>query len=315
MQTCEWVWIVGGGQMQLPMAQEIKRRGYALIITDGDENCSVRPLADKFACISTYDIVGHICYLNKLRQVGISIRAVLTDAADVGLTVSYLAQQLGLPAATLGAAEVVNHKAKLRAALEYPHPVYKSFYAPEDCTTLADEWEYHAANQGIPPYPCVIKPADNCASRGITRVYTPHALLGAVERAREHSRALVPTILIEECLQGQEYAFDFLVRECRVWQGELRPWKVCSELQVTYLNGAKRLFGEFGIETGHINPIVADKQVLELARDIVGKTGLDQGPFKMDLIDDPRYGLCVLECATRLSGGWDHTHSGVMATG
>ena len=50
------VWLVAGGPMQRRAAEAIKRRGYALILTDGNPDCACAPLADAFVRLDTFDI-------------------------------------------------------------------------------------------------------------------------------------------------------------------------------------------------------------------------------------------------------------------
>ena len=76
------------------------------------------------------------------------------------------------------------------------------------------------------------------------------------------------------------------------------------------------MFGDFGLELGHINPAfeTVPTRVLELASEAVRKFKLVEGPLKLDLIYTKAYGWCILEAAARWSGGYDHGFSAKYAT-
>jgi hypothetical protein len=112
-------------------------------------------------------------------------------------------------------------------------------------------------------------------------------------------------VLIEEKLSGPEVAVDWLMID-----GTIR-----------YVNGVYRFFRHhkpgsdeklFGIESAIINPFVPntsiehiDNTLIIQAENTARRLGVLNGPFKTDAIFDERYGWCILECATRWSGGWD----------
>jgi hypothetical protein len=112
---------------------------------------------------------------------------------------------------------------------------------------------------------------------------------------------LVDTVLVEEHLVGQEYATD---------------WFVTNDA-VIFVNGAKRVFDYFGIEIGYTTPIwlAVPERVQQLAEYAAKKLNISGGPFKIDWLYDERYGWCILECATRHSGGLDHSICAQLTTG
>src|SRR5437660_479001 len=58
------IWLIAGGAMQRLAAEKIKAMGYALILTDGSPSCAVRPLADAFVHLDTFDIAGNTARAN-----------------------------------------------------------------------------------------------------------------------------------------------------------------------------------------------------------------------------------------------------------
>ncbi len=297
----DYVWIIGGGLMQVPIIKEMRSRGFSIMVTDRDINAPGCMLADTVVQLDTYDEYGHMELAETLTTLPC---AVLTDAADVGPMVSMLAEYFDLPACSFYAAQGARDKALMRHALRLEHPVYSFSLSDSDPGQVFSNWEHKASEAGIRHYPAIVKAADACATRGVTKVnsYTDFAPAVAEAIRNNHESKY---ILVEECLYGEEYATDWFVDP--------------RDSDVTFVNGAKRVFdktpGNFGIELGHTNPWLPPVEVYELANLAVAKLQIDQGPFKMDLLHDKRYGWCILECATRWSGGFDHTHTAVYSTG
>lgn len=294
-----WIWLIGGGIMQIPMLQKIKARGYKALVTDGNPQCPARWLgADAFFRVSTYDVYGHLILASKLQ--GIRIEGVLTVAADVGPTVSAVAKFLDLPACSPIAAEKSRDKVDMRVAtsLLRSHPVW--MVVPETRASAAWlMWDAWTRAKGVPSLPCVVKPPDNRASRGLTVVKRPEDMASAIRKAANSGINRKGIALIEEFLEGDEYAIDTFI--------------INGEAKV--VNIAKRFFHKPGIEAGHVNPGQFDPGMERIATEYAGALGVERGPFKLDLVKHPNYGWCVLETATRLSGGFDHMRTAVLGPG
>ena len=295
-----YIFMIGAGRLQEPMIKAIKARGYQVLATDRDPNAYCKDLVDLLAPLDTYDVLGHIEYAGSLKY---EPKAVLTDAADVGPTVSALAGFYGLPACNLQAATRTRNKSTMRIALDMEHPVY-TVNKGEDiyCSAAWSRWLTTTRKADIKHLPAVVKACDNCASRGVTLVNSLDEFEQGYNLALQNNH-LVDTVVVEEKLSGQEYATDWLV----------------TQDGVLFANAAQRVFDTFGLEVGHTNPAWEEGEVPArvqyLAEYAVKQLGVDSGPFKIDFLYDDRYGWCILECATRWSGGYDHTHSAKIATG
>lgn len=302
MDWNNFVWLVAGSQLQIPMLTEIKSRGFDVLVTDGNENCSCRSLADYFVQIDTYDINSNLNYAKGLKKSNIIPKAVITDSADVGTTVSSLADFFKLPGTPLDVAKVINNKVELHKALgENTVPVWLNA-TNMWCAEAWVEWLNKCNSQDVQNFPCVIKPVNSCGSRGIKKINN----LGEFERyyyevGRFNKFYNDSAIIIEQCLFGNEFASD---------------WFVVDGIPI-YINGAKRIFGtKFGFEAGHTNPWYPVPDVVQyLVQNLVSKTGYMYGPLKVDFIEDKTYGFCILEAATRWSGGYDHGFTAKVSTG
>lgn len=293
----DFAWVIGGGLLQIPIIKEFKQRGLDVLVSDKNINCAGAEYADAVIQLDTHDVDAHGAYAQMLEH---RPSAVVADAIDAGPTVSLLAEIYNLPACSYQAAETTRNKAKMRVVLDFAVPSYLVI-RPQDTLPLAvDLWHLRAANKQCAVYPCIVKPTDNSASRGITKCYDDKQFMAAIAYARARNK-YSDTVLIEECLSGPERATDWFVEYG----------------QVTYINGAERKFAADGIlELGHLNPApLPDARMLELAQEAASKLNIRTGPFKIDFMQDKNYGWCILECATRWSGGFDHTHTQVYATG
>ena len=293
-----YIWVIGAGQLQLPVIVECQRRDFQVLATDGNLQAVGVSIVDNFVQLDTYDIVGHVKLAHDLQEKGTWPTAVLTDAADVGPTVSAIAEVFHLPACSYQTALTVRDKVSLHIRLGHAHPVW---LAMQDMTPAVVwlAWERQARAYDIAPYPCVVKALDNCASRGMTLVRSYEDWLTAVPKAQAANKSGDSQILVEGFLSGPEFATDWLV-----WHGKAH-----------FANGAHRIFDRFGVELGHTNPWTPPKEVMQQAQFAIDRLGVEQGPFKLDLLYDARHGWCILEAATRWSGAYDHTHTASLATG
>ncbi len=294
--TSNFCWLIGGSVMSVPMCKEIKRRGYGLLRTDKDEACVCREYADKFVALSVYDEVEHVCLATVLRQKTVGV---LCIGCDAGPTVSAVCEALGLPGGGYEVAMRAKDKGQVRRLLGAEHPaVY------EISSGFVD---YEALSKVV--HRAVVKPINASGSRGFTVVEDAEELKAAIEK-------IEGDYIVEELLLGKD-----VIPEWREKYG-FETSEVAMDFFVEdgiahYANGALRMFwaDQPGIEAGHINPFVPDEAMLAQVQDVVEKLGVKWGPFKCDFMQDERYGWVVMECATRLSGGFDHMYTAPLSRG
>jgi len=289
----EYIWIIAGGILQVPLIKKAKEMGYGVIVSDQNPKSPGGLLADQFIELDTYDVNGHIQIANGMK---VKPKAVLTAGADVGPTVSAVAEQLGLPAERFDVAVACRNKLEVRRIQRKMGILRPVFLAIEwDDYSPHGLWKAHCRIAGVDPYPCVVKPLASSGSKGISLVKNPFEFTRAVKLAQSYGTRRA-NILVEEYLDREmEVALDFFVEK-----GEF-----------ILANASRRIFySKFGIEAGHINPWNPPDEALELCWSIGNALGVKFGPFKVDLFKDKRYGWLVLETATRLSGGFDHMTTG-----
>lgn len=294
--TDPFCWLLGGGSMALPMATEIKRRGYKLLLTDLDPACPCRPLADHFAPVSVYGVEANLAYA----RYGLHVKpiAVLTAGTDAGVEVAALAEYFHLPGVSVEVARRVHSKVAMRQALDLPYPQY----AIGSAGNFID-WDI---------FPCVVKAESASGSKGFSVVNGVEELPRAIIKATQANRG-GGLVLIEELLIGKDTMPEFADYDTS--EASIEGFIVNGRW--IYANGALRLFWRDrpGLEAGHFNPFEVNKEITLLAQGAAEWLGVRQGVLKLDLKQDRRYGWCILEAAVRLSGGFDSSYTSQLATG
>ena len=88
----------------------------------------------------------------------------------------------------------------------------------------------------IPPrYPCVVKPIDGGSSVGISLVFTPSELAGAIERAF----AVCKKVILEELIIGREFSVSVLCDKA-IAVTEIIPKSQFYDYDCKYINGGAR---------------------------------------------------------------------------
>jgi len=204
--------ILGGGLWQQPYVLKAKELGFEVFLTDWSREAPASRYADVFRQIDLTDIEATTTFAEQHR-----VDAVLT-AADIGVfTAACVADRLGLryhsrDLALTATDKYEMRKAALRAGLDIPR----------FCLARSKEEGVHAA--GEIGFPLVIKPTDNCSSRGVTYVPDRDTLPAAIEKAFGASRS--QRILVEEFMRGIEGSVEALVLN-----NELLTLGICDKVK------------------------------------------------------------------------------------
>ena len=307
----EAIWLVAGGQMQLPIAQHIKSLGYSLLLSDNDIDCNCKFLADKFIQIDTFDISGHIEKAEQLAH-KYKILAAVTVAADCHETVANICKKLGLHGISPSISNICRHKNLTRELLTQagiPQPKFSCVNSFES----AKEFLREIDGKGV------IKATDNSASRGFARFESVE------DFKQEHFDTAIKEgstgfVMMEEALNPRLDCISEQSVETLWYQGEM-----------IWLNWVDRLFKtdlkffptvmldgnvNWGVEVGHINPAVHAEDVRREVEQLIYKSGIalgmDKEPgghiLKADIMLTNN-GPVILEMTPRLSGGWDSSAS------
>lgn len=204
------------------------------------------------------------------------------------------AEKLGLAHNPPVAARLSRRKDLARAHLalsDCPIPIH----CLVDCSI-----ELKPQMKGI-PYPCVIKPLNMSASRGVIRADNETEFLTACDRIKRiitesdlKDKREQTHLLIEEYIDGIEIALEAYLE-----QGELKVLAIFDK--------PDPLTGPFFAETIYVTPSTLDQslqdKISEVVHDACKAYGLTTGPVHAELRIDNNNQPWILEVAARTIGG------------
>ena len=109
--------ILGAGLMQKPAILAAKELGYKACVIDADDTAVAIPFADVFKKIDLKDREGILAYAKELQN-NEGLAAVFTAGTDFSASVSYVTQELKLPAHSFEAACNASSKTRMRSCFE-----------------------------------------------------------------------------------------------------------------------------------------------------------------------------------------------------
>lgn len=279
--------IIGGGMLQIPAIKRAKELGFTVHLLDGYSKCMARSYADFFYLSNTKDVEACADVAVKLRKSG-EIIGVYTQGTDVAYTVAYCAEKAGLPGISPEAAFNTNNKIKMRENLEKNGLGFVRFVGVKNASQL---------NQALKKvgFPCYVKPADNSASRGITRLVNnknaEKALALAIENCHHSEEAI-----IESEIEGLEYSVDTVIYDHKLYPAGISD-RIFLDKKV------------HAVQIGSRTPSVLPEKIQEKMYDLMDKAAkalkIDKGAFKGDLIVDKKGNVKIIEVTARTSGGFD----------
>lgn len=273
--------IIGGGELQYETLIECNKLGLGKILVDANPQCYC---ARSFIFNDDYfihaDIKNKELVLSQTKRwlkkhKDVKIVGVYTQGCDAAVTVAYVAKRLGLPSIGDNVAYRTNNKFAMREAFKkagIPQPRF----------------------QGILNFPLVVKPVDNCASRGVAIVKDEKKYQEAVRNAVVNSSN--GQWLYEEFIDGKEYSVDTVV-----YKGVVYPGGISDRVFLPKDNYAV----QDGSITPSFLPAETQQRMYWIMQDCADALGVKWGALKGDLIVDKNNHIYVLEVTARLSGGFD----------
>jgi biotin carboxylase len=191
--------ILGGGLWQLEYVRRARQLGIETWVTDWSAEAPARDDADHFQAIDLKDREATLCLARDAE-----IDAVLT-AADIGVpTAAYICEQIGLPGYSRELAECATNKFLMRqraVAAGIACPRYTRVRSADEAAIVVNERSL----------PAIVKPVDNCSSRGVRWVDRAADVPAAVAAALEASHR--GEALVEQFLVGTEGSIEAFVQQ------------------------------------------------------------------------------------------------------
>lgn len=291
----KYLFVIGGGLLQIPLILEAKKLGLKTIVSDLNKECIAKEYCDKFIHLDIFDIKGHIEYL---KNCSLNIAGVLAAGIDAPETMAAMNEYLGLKAVSLETALLCKNKDKFRVKLqELGYPVPKFEILTNENIEKLDE----ALGEFI--FPIIVKPTNNSASRDMKIFYSKSEEL---EKFITKNIEKYKVVLIEELWEGEEQTVECLV-------------DIDGNFHNGFITDRKFTFeGGFPVETGLVHPTTLDenrqKELFDLAKSVAKDLNIDVGAVKLDTIytkEGPR----IIELTVRHSGGFDCQYLVPRSTG
>jgi biotin carboxylase len=189
--------VLGAGLWQVEYLRCARRLGIETWATDWSPAAIGRDEADHFEPIDLKDADATLALARRA-----AIDGVMT-AADVGVpTAALVAEELGLPGPGVRLALDATDKVRMRE---------RAVAAGLNCPRFRRVRSAAEAAEWSRAFPVIVKPVDNCSSRGVSVVADAAALPSLVRDAIDHSRA--GDAIVEEFLSGTEGSVEAFVQQ------------------------------------------------------------------------------------------------------
>lgn len=273
--------VLGGVSPHIALIQNLKNRGYEVLLVDYYENPPAKPYADEHIQESTLDR-DLIVRIAKERQADLVITTCV-DHANVIMT--YTAELLNLPHPySYETALDVTDKGRMKRIMKENNVSTSDFMILNDKSQL----------DGLQlTFPMVIKPVDNNGSKGVKKVDSMEELYAAYDASAGYSKT--NEVIVEGFNEGSEIQID-----CYAYEDKAEVLMVRKKLKMPIAKGmAMQSFGSI------IPPTLSEKarqEVQNIADGIAKAFKLKYVPFFIQAIvknDDIR----VIEFSPRLGGG------------
>lgn len=294
------LWIIGGGQLQIPLIQEAKKLGLATLVTDKNNECIAKKYSDIFFPVDIFDIAENIKLLFKLRQEKLNIIGVLAAGIDANVTAAVIAKVSGLPGVDPYIAYLTHYKPAFRRFLKENNLPCPKWAEVSNIRELKDALK----DIGVP---FIIKNIDSSGSRGTQKFFSMPSdkkLIKALKEGIAYSST--KTALVEELLFGIEQTVETLYDI----KGKFHPCFITDrEFDID---------NKWAVEIGLRHPTslstAIQRTLYETTKITADALGITQGAAKVDMILTKR-GPVIIEMTTRLSGGFDSQYLVPLATG
>ena len=285
--------MLGGGFLQCYVIKKAKQLGYRVLVLDAASNAMGFKLADDYAVINIVDEDACLKYAKEH-----NVDGVLTAATDFSvLTMSRIAQEMGLPGINYEAAKRIKNKAAVRKCL---------FDAKADDTGYSFEINSLKEASKILPhvkFPVMMKPCDGSGSRGASRVDRAEDFEEACKFAMNGS--ITHRAVAEPFVVGKEYGVESCVDK--------------GEIHVLGIMQKEMTLPPFYAELGHAIPSGLSFEMENKIRKCVEKAlvalEVNHGSVNMDLLIGNDGDVHIVDVGARMGGNLIGSHIIPKGTG
>lgn len=291
------IMILGGSILQLPAIKKAIAKGYITIVVDRDiDAVGFKEDGVIKEVISTIDIPSVLECAKKHH-----INGIMTLASDMPMrTIAMVSKELNLVGISEDTALKATNKGIMRDVLSennVPVPLYFRINNKDDYLLSVNKIKEKG-------YKCIVKPADNSGSRGVTMIsdYLNTEINEAYVHAKSNSRS--EEILVEEFMEGPEVSVETI--------------SINGDCHVIQITDKLTTGAPYFVEMGHRQPSQLNenikKNIEDVAKNAVKSIGIENGPSHTEIIvtkDGPK----IVELGARLGGDCITTHLVPLSTG
>lgn len=287
--------MLGGGFLQCFVIKKAKQLGYQVLVLDADPNAMGFQLVDKndYAVINIVDEDACLKYAQEHKVDG-----VLTAATDFSvLTMSRIAQEMGLPGINYEAAKRIKNKAAVRKCL---------FDAKADDTGYSFEINTLEEASTILPkvkFPVMMKPCDGSGSRGASRVDKAEDFEKACKFAMDGS--ITHRAVAEPFVVGKEYGVESFVDN--------------GEIHILGVMQKDMTLPPYYAELGHAIPsglpVAVEEKIETCVHKALVALGVNHGSVNMDLLLSENGDVHIVDVGARMGGNLIGSHIIPIGTG
>jgi biotin carboxylase len=193
------LWVVGAGEEAVPGIRRAKDMGLHVVASDMNPAAPGFAEADDQVVCDTYDVWATVRMASAYARTRRPLHGVIAMCADVPLTVSAIAADLGLHGLPLHVAQLGQDKAMMKRRLQahsVPTAAGAEVAGPKAIVRFMMERGCDVA----------VKPVDSRGARGVSHVRTPNDAEAAYKLAVRESKS--GRVLFEEWLPGQQLSVE-----------------------------------------------------------------------------------------------------------
>lgn len=273
------LFILGGSALQKDLLMTAKESYYCYVL-DGNNECVLKDLADKFIHQDFSDEQAVYDYAVQYKP-----SLILTMANEFGnLVAARISERLGLNYNSVSVVYSTINKLVMKEKL-------LASYIPTPTLQAVFKEKIEKEKFNSISYPCVVKPAQSSAGRGVKLVYNQSQLEHSLQKAIDVSQD--KCALIESFVEGEQFSVE----------------TISSQGQHAILAITKEYFGEkpYFAETQQVLPalladdikLAIEKQVLNVLNAFNIQTGACHIELRLNKNND----IVIIEIASRI-GGW-----------